>query len=517
MISTDQLHQMAVQAINQRNYPLAHQYCVDLVKAVPEHADGYFLLGIINSEVGQFNKATRLIEKATQINPLPEYFAYLAKCLSLIGDMEGAKQATEHVPLEQVNSHSVLDTTAVALSRIGLHDKAIGFFEKVLALNSGQPQYFYNYAVSCKFAGQFNKAQKAFEQAIALAPDFYAAHFALSDLGAPDPQQKRLNRLLKLVPPDPEAALFVGHALAKEYELHGQYLEAIRVLTQAKQQKFLEANYDFAQDKQLFEFLQNCQFEHRNSNCESRRPIFVIGMPRSGTTLVERILTSHSEVASGGELQDFGIAVKELCKTPSQQVLDLPTLQAAKSLDFSELAQRYLQRTAIVGPNKAHFVDKLPFNFFYLPLIRQAFPNAKIICLLRNPMDTCVGNFRQLFSMNSPYYQYSLSLTSIGQFYTEFHRLAHQWAEKNDPNFMLLNYEELATDPQQKVPELIAFCDLQWQPQCLHAEKNPTPVSTASKVQVREPINTKSLGRWKRYKPSTDHLEALLRENNVLE
>ena len=233
-------------------------------------------------------------------------------------------------------------------------------------------------------------------------------------------------------------------------------------------------------------------------------------MPRSGTTLVERIITSHSQVASGGELQDFGLAVKELAKTPSNQVLDLPTLQAAEQLSFAELGSRYLERTSFLLNNKKYLVDKLPFNFFYVGLIRRALPNAKIVCLLRDPMDTCIGNFRQLFSLSSPYFAYAYDLESTGRFYKNFYSLVHHWQNLFPHNVRLQSYEELVTRPAEEIPALIDFCGLSWEAACLQVEKNKAPVSTASKVQVREAINTRSIGRWRQYAAHTAKLEALL-------
>lgn len=518
-MSVDLLHQQALQAINHGDFLAAHPLCVQIVQKQPDHADAYFLLGIINSEVGQFAKAIKLMEKAILLHPQAEYYAYLAKCLSLKGDMQGAIEALQNISLEQLNNPAVLDTIGVAWSRIGFHEKAISYFTKALKGEQGNPQYFYNYAVSCKFAGQFSQAEEAFEQAINLKPDFYAAHFALSDLSREDPDNKRLTRLSELAKQeqDSDAQLHLNHALAKEYELRKDYSAAFKGLSKAKKNKLDKIDYHFEQDQALFDCVAKLSQISNESKvgCQSSRPIFVLGMPRSGTTLVERILSSHSKVTSGGELQDFGIALKELARTPSANVLDLATLQAGQHVDPSELGQRYIERTQIIGSDTEHFVDKLPFNFFYLPFIRRALPNAKIVCLLRDPMDTCVGNFRQLFSINSPHYAYSFDLLTIGRFYAQFYQLAHQWQAKQDSQFMLLNYEELVSQPALKVRELIEFCGLDWQEQCMHAERNQAPVSTASKVQVREPINTGSIGRWKRYAPHTDGLADLLEQFNI--
>lgn len=522
MSTINQLHQQAQNAINRGEYPEAHAICVQIVNQDPTHADAYFLLGIINSEVGQIHKAIKLMEKAISLAPQPEYNAYLAKCLSLTGDMAKALAAIDNAPIERIKTANVLDTLGVALSRVGHHERAIHYFEKALNLQSNNPNYFYNFGVSCKFAGHFDAAQQAFETAIRLKPDYYAAHFALSDLGKASIQQNNIARLNRLIEqkPDSEGGLLLGHALAKEYEALGDYSSAFEGLNQAKKNRLVDRKYNFADDQALFDIIARTSkpqssSQNLNTGCQNNRPIFIVGMPRSGTTLVERIVSNHTDVVSGGELQDFGVALKELTQTPSAKVLDTETLTAAMHIDFQKLGDRYIERTNIVGPNAPHFVDKLPFNFYYVHLIRRALPNAKIICMSRNPMDTCVGNFRQLFTINSPYYAYSFDLLTIGYFYREFYKLATHWQQIEDENIMVLNYEELVSNPTIQIPRLIDFCGLSWQDQCMHAERNTAPVSTASKVQVREPINTSSIGRWKRYKPNTKALENYFTQQKI--
>jgi hypothetical protein len=288
-------------------------------------------------------------------------------------------------------------------------------------------------------------------------------------------------------------------------------------LNKSKQQKMRSIEYTFDQDQLLFDCIRQTQFSNGDGQpgCSSDKPIFVIGMPRSGTTLVERIISNHTEVKSCGELQDFGVAVKELTKTPSNKVLDIETLQAANSIDFSALGQRYIERTQAVAGHENHFIDKLPFNFFSIGLIRNAVPNAKIICLIRNPMDTCIGNYRQLFSINSPYYSYAYDLLTTGRFYREFYNLVNDWQQLETDHLKILNYERLVADPDGEIRQLIDFCGLEWQEQCLHAEQNKAPVSTASKVQVREPINAKSIGRWRKFQPHTDALQDYFTEQGI--
>ncbi len=514
-----QLHRLAQQAVNNRDFVKGHSYCVEIIKQNPQHADSYFLLAMINVAVGQITKAIKLIHKALEIDTTAEYMAHLCKCYALQGKIAEVCKYAELAPVKNIENPLTLDTLGVALSHIGLHQKALLYFAKALTLNTKRPEFYYNFAVSSKFVGHFAQAREAFEAAIRLKAEYFQAHFALADLGGIDKDNNHIKRLESLFNQSihPNNLLHIGHALAKEYEALGEYDKSFEALHQAKQAKLAISHYQFSHDKELFEHLQKTQDLTRSNNqgYDSERPIFVLGMPRSGTTLVERILSNHTDVTSCGELQDFALAVKQVTATASQTVLDLETLEAAQNVDYAEIGRRYIQSTAEVSGSSKYFIDKLPFNFFYIDLIRKALPKAKIICLLRNPMDTCIGNFRQLFSNTSPYYQYTYDLSTIGHFYAEFYQLAHRWAKLKPDNFMLLKYEDLVMQPQTHIQQLLAFCQLPWQEKCLHVEQNQAPVATASKVQVRQPINTHSIGSWKKFSRHTQDLENILRDANI--
>lgn len=519
MNNLEQLHQLAEKAINSKDYVSAHAHCVNIIKAQPQHADAYFLLGIIHIEIGQIGKASKLIEKAISFAPTDEFYAYLAKCHSLLGDISATLDAVNNVSISNIKQALTLDTLGVSLSRIGWHENALSYFKKALSLVQNNPFFYYNYAVSCKFSGDFAAAKIAFEQAIKLHPDYHEAYYAMSDLDGVDEKNNHIKQLQQLInsTEQPDASLHLAHALAKEYEAIGKHAESFKVLSLAKEKKRKSIGYEFSFDKSLFDLASPGHLAGSTKASENKetQPIFVIGMPRSGTTLVERIISNHADVFSCGELQDFGLAVKELSATSSNNVLDIETLKAAKSLDFNALGKRYIERTAVKSGNAKHFVDKLPFNFFYIDLILRSLPNAKIICLVRNPMDTCIGNFRQLFAFNSPYSRYSYDLMDTGRYYQQFYQLIQKWHQASPANFKMLKYEQLVAHPEQEIKALIQYCGLEWQEQCLHAERNTAPVSTASKVQVREPINGKSIGRWKKFKPHTDELESFFLEQGI--
>ena len=519
------LHQNAIQFLNQGNVTNAHKALVELVTLKPDFSDGYFLLAMVNLRVGQIKKAIALLEKTLSLGDNRiEYTAQLAKCYSLTGQLQLAKKAALSIPLHTIKLALDADTLGVALTQVGLHEHAITYFEHALTLcNTNKPQhsqFYYNYGVCAKFLGFFDKAEKAFEQAISLNSLHHQSHFALSDVTKASKSNNHILRLEKVAKgvSSPDAQLHLGHALAKEYQDVGDFQSAYLALQQGKAAKHNQSPFDNKASDALFEHIKKLSENNPkavNTGNSTQEPIFVLGMPRSGTTLVERILSSHSDVQSAGELQDFGLCVKKLTQTTSSHVLDIETLTQAYQLNFEKLGSSYLQATRVVTGTNKHFVDKLPFNFYYIDLITKALPNAKIICLLRDPMDTCIGNYRQLFTINNPHYSYSLNLLDTAKFYNRFYKLIQHFQSIHS-NIKLVKYEELVSNPEKEIKSLIKFCDLAWQPACVDFHLNNAPVSTASKVQVRQPLNNKAIGRWRAFKPYTDEIEDYLINKAVI-
>jgi hypothetical protein len=328
----------------------------------------------------------------------------------------------------------------------------------------------------------------------------------------------RLRSLLEQFQGDDSARLYLNLALAKELEDLRDYVPSFEHLKAGKAAGGTGRKYSIARDEALFEAVTRA-FESPaqvSAGSQSEEPIFVIGMPRSGTTLVDRILSSHSSVHSAGELQNFGVLLKRASGSRTPSMMDPDTVSRAMQVDWTALGDAYVASTRPGTGHTARFIDKLPHNFLYAGFIARALPRAKIICLRREPTDTCLGNFRQLFSQSSPYYDYSFDLMDTGRYYLLFDRLMAHWQRVLPGRIFEFGYEELVDSQERSTRRLLEFCELPWEDTCLYFEKNQSPVATASAVQVREPINRQSLRRWKHYEGQMTELRKLLKEGGAI-
>lgn len=509
-------------ALLQGQHQQAYQLLTDALKRFPRFAGAYFLLSRIAYDFKNYLKEVEMLLGAHQLEPDNlEFIVYLARAQVLVGNSAYAHELltrAEHLSGHTAEMH---DLMGVTYNRLCMYQQAASCFEKSIQCNDSNAGVFFNLASTLKFCGDFSGARVAYERAIILKPDYFKAHAALTSLGGITTADNHIVRLRALLDKttNPDDSLCIAHALSKELEALKQWDNAIAVLGRAKQQKAVQMNYDFSRDQSIFNKLTEFysgRAGHSQNGFTSHRPIFVTGMPRTGTTLVERIISNHSEVASGGELYNFSVALKRLIGSVSSEFIAADFIDHFTRVDFNALGKAYIESTDYLAGNKRFLVDKLPLNILYAGLMMDALPMAKVICLDRNPLDTIVSNYRQLFSFQDSTFAYSLNLENTAHYYIQFRRLADMLLDLYPDNFYRVNYEALVSNPEVEIGKLLDFCELPWEEDCLHIEKNDKPVATASAVQVRQPITASGIGQWQRYSNHLDPAIKILRDANLL-
>jgi hypothetical protein len=249
----------------------------------------------------------------------------------------------------------------------------------------------------------------------------------------------------------------------------------------------------------------------RAAGCDSNAPIFIVGQPRTGTTLVERIISSHSAVHSAGELRQFEGACRRLLGAQGDGSAEA-VFRSAASLDPEQLGNAYMTLTQPMHGDRERFVDKLPMNFRFVPLILAALPNAKIIHVRRSPMDACFASFKQLFA---DAYPHSYEQTEMAHHHARYYQLMGDWRERFAGQFHEVDYEKVAADPEPHAQALIEYLDLPWEDQCLDFYQQSGAVTTASVVQVREAAHTRSVGRWRRYEAQLQPMQLELQKLGI--
>jgi tetratricopeptide (TPR) repeat protein len=398
----------------------------------------------------------------------------------------------------------------------------ISLLRRAVASDPGNARYHCDLASIYRLGGQLDEARREFETAISINPrdpDFYYELSLIKKFAAGDPLVESMEGLLRTGAGLPYMVqVRLRYALAKAYDDMGRVDDSFRHLSQGnalKRSQVSPAVWDEARNVQLFDRLRavfdRALLEARvGGGYRSDLPVFIVGMPRSGTTLVEQILSSHPAVFGAGELSDLAKQVEAL-RAGSDRTLRYPDCVPA-------LSDRELQafgRTYVVGlrrraRNAIRITDKALGQVFYLGLIHLALPEARIIYVKRNPIDSCLSCFSTLFTEG---WECTYELGELGRFYARYASLMQYWRELLPPDrFLEVSYEAVVADLETEARRLVAFCGLDWDPACLAFHEAERPVLTASAQQVRQPIYQTSRGRAERYRAHLGRLIVALGE-----
>ena len=376
----NKLHKNALKALNQKDYQLAHQCLLSILSCDKYFADAYFLLGIIASDHHNVLKGIQLTHQAHMLKPdNSEYIGHLAKLYALDNQSVQAKRTLDKLTRQEIKNALTLDTIGVAYSKIGLHAQAVDYFKQAVKIKPNNENFHFNLAAALKFSGKFLSAKSAYETTIKLKPNHYKAHAALSSLSTISLDNNHLATLTSTFKTlkHSDDKLLIGHAIAREYEALKDYDKSFQALMTAKQGKLSALTYSLDDDKAMFTSIiaafENDNLQTKlNDGYQNDEAVFVVGMPRTGTTLVERILSNHQDISTAGELQNFGVLFKQFSQTKSNRVIDPETIRGSEGIDFKALGQSYIESTRVLTGNNKKFVDKMPLNILYAGFIIRA-------------------------------------------------------------------------------------------------------------------------------------------------
>jgi tetratricopeptide (TPR) repeat protein len=367
------------------------------------------------------------------------------------------------------------------------------------------PAILYDTALSHFYLNEMDAAAVLLERVLALAPGNGSALHVQSQLRTQTREANHIDELRRVVARPRlhnQDAVLGNFALAKELEDVGEYAESFAALLRANSLKRSTLTYDVKDDIRAMQSVMAYYTKEAlgsiRSGDESRGPIFIVGMPRTGTTLVERILGSHSEVASIGEALDFPMEMAALARRTYElsSSTEPDLVKASLTMDFAELGRNYLAAMRQVAEGRPYTVDKLPFNFRYCGLIHKALPNATILHLTRDPMDTCYAVFKTVF-VNQ--YHFSYRLNDLAEYYVAYRRTMAHWHAVIPGVIHDVSYEQLVADPPAWSRLLLDWCGLPWQDEVLDFHRSRKPSTTASTAQVRKPIYRTSVQSWRNY------------------
>ena len=486
----------------------------------PNFADAYYNLGTIFQDKKQFDEAISCYQKAIQINPTDSDAYYnIGRVLQEKQQLDEAVTCYQKALQLNPNFVDAYNNIGIILQEKQQLNEALSCFQKAIQLNPNFFEAYNNMGNVFIVQGKLNEGIRCFKKALQLNPNYTEALLNLvsnQSLSYDDLKElfKFTKELIKhdMSENDKIHIYFAMGKLCDNLEMFKESFEYYRfgnMLKRARVEFNIDSHVDYlSRIKKTFsaDFI-----EHRKSwGSNSEMPIFIFGMPRSGTTLVEQILASHPDVYGGGELQFFTQMDQNLHSILKVNEHYPECLNFIDDQTAYTIAELYIKKTRkIVGVSKDYtrITDKNPFNFNHLGLISLLFPKASFIHCRRHPLDTCISIYFQNFSTGN---HFAYNLSELGQYYREYLKLMNHWRKVLPIRIFELRYEDIVQQQEEVSRQLVEFCGMEWDSACLDFYKKDRPVFTASNWQVRQPIYTTSCGRRQNYEQFLDPLKELL-------
>jgi tetratricopeptide (TPR) repeat protein len=520
-LNATQLEALAWKLADQGKMKEAIAACSDLNRLYPQYAAGWHTASQFAQRLNNPPMALRAIENAVELEPAnSQWLLQQCYCLMQLGRVQQARPLALSLASVELSNGYQYATLGLLLSRLELHEQAMAKYQAAISLEPRDSRHHYNLATLQRFLGDYSAAETSLDRAIAINPKDYEAYKLRADMRRQTAEKNHVAELKALLAAevgDARGRVSVLYALAKEEEDLGEHEDSFAHLQQGASLRREHMRYQVEGDLQTMARIEAVYdtgfFQQPIAGDDNAEAIFILGMPRTGTTLVERILASHSDISSAGELNNFALQLTQLARGKRGKLSKTELVEQSAGLDFSDLGKTYIDSTRPLSGSTPRFIDKMPLNFLYAGLIHRALPQAKIIHLQRHPLDTCYAIYKTLFK---DAYPFSYSLQELGSYYLAYRSLMDHWQQVIPGVIHTVNYETLVADVEGESRNLLAYCDLPWQAECLRFYENRAASTTASASQVREPVYNSSVGKWRHYQTQLQPLVQMLSAAGVV-
>ena len=401
---------------------------------------------------------------------------------------------------------------AFASALAGRHKDAVEFFDNALEISPNHFGALCGKGNACRTIGDQDAAIALFRRSIKANPLHAEAYWSMANLKTFRFEESEVDDMLALVGDEripPVGKVQLNNALGLEFDGRKEYDRAFEFFDRGNTLRREQEFYDRVENEEKVDvsiqaFTQQFLEDSAGHGDPEPAPIFIVGLPRSGSTLLEQILSSHSMVDGTHELADLSKVIRSNRKLTGAKLRYPKTIANIDADGFKRLGSEYIERTHRHRGDCPFFTDKNPNNFVHVGLLHLILPNAKIINARRHPLDSCFGSYKQLFAQGQPF---TYDLIELGEYYLQYQRMMDHWHEALPGKVLDVQYEEVVTDLEGQVGRILEYCELDWEDSCLRFHETSRSVKTASSEQVRQPIYSSSINTWRHYEP---HLGALI-------